>query len=181
MADEKAKTEEKAPKSAEAKPKAPKAEAGEGEAKASKADKAEKGEKSEGAAEGAEGDKAKIKKSKKRVDVQGSCTVKATFNNTIISITDMRGNVVSWGSPGKVGFKGSRKSTPFAAQVAAESAATTAMEMGMRKLDVRVKGAGAGRESAIRALKAAGMDIMSIKDVTGVPHNGCRPKKRRRV
>ncbi|MDQ3001420.1 MAG: 30S ribosomal protein S11 [Fibrobacterota bacterium] len=122
-----------------------------------------------------------MKKSKKRVDVQGSCTVKATFNNTIISITDVRGNVVSWGSPGKVGFKGSRKSTPFAAQVAAESAATTAMEMGMRKLDVRVKGAGAGRESAIRALKAAGMDIMSIKDVTGVPHNGCRPKKRRRV
>jgi small subunit ribosomal protein S11 len=94
---------------------------------------------------------------------------------------DVRGNVVSWGSPGKVGFKGSRKSTPFAAQVAAESAATAAMEMGMRKLDVRVKGAGAGRESAIRALKAAGMDIMSIKDVTGVPHNGCRPKKRRRV
>ncbi len=168
MADEKAKSEEKAPagKAAEAKPKAAKAE-GEADAKAP--------------AEGAEGEKAKIKKSKKRVDVQGSCTVKATFNNTIISITDVRGNVVSWGSPGKVGFKGSRKSTPFAAQVAAESAATTAMEMGMRKLDVRVKGAGAGRESAIRALKAAGMDIMSIKDVTGVPHNGCRPKKRRRV
>jgi small subunit ribosomal protein S11 len=169
MADEKAKSEEKAPAAkAEAKPKAPKAEGAEAEAK--------------GAADGAEGgEKAKIKKSKKKVDVQGSCTVKATFNNTIISITDMRGNVVSWGSPGKVGFKGSRKSTPFAAQVAAESAATTAMEMGMRKLDVRVKGAGAGRESAIRALKAAGMDIMSIKDVTGVPHNGCRPKKRRRV
>ena len=167
MADEKAKPEEK---------KAPKAKA-EGDA----APKAE-GAKAEGAVEGAEGEaKAKIKKSKKKVDVQGSCTVKATFNNTIISITDMRGNVVSWGSPGKVGFKGSRKSTPFAAQVAAESAATAAMEMGMRKLDVRVKGAGAGRESAIRALKAAGMDIMSIKDVTGVPHNGCRPKKRRRV
>ena len=167
MADEKAKSEEKAPApkaAGEAKPKAAKAE-GEADAKA----------------EGAEGEKAKIKKSKKKVDVQGSCTVKATFNNTIISITDMRGNVVSWGSPGKVGFKGSRKSTPFAAQVAAESAATTAMEMGMRKLDVRVKGAGAGRESAIRALKAAGMDIMSIKDVTGVPHNGCRHKKRRRV
>ena len=167
MADEKAKSEEKAPATkpaGEAKPKAAKAE-GEADAKA----------------EGAEGEKAKIKKSKKKVDVQGSCTVKATFNNTIISITDMRGNVVSWGSPGKVGFKGSRKSTPFAAQVAAESAATTAMEMGMRKLDVRVKGAGAGRDSAIRALKAAGMDIMSIKDVTGVPHNGCRPKKRRRV
>jgi small subunit ribosomal protein S11 len=170
MADEKAKSEEK-PK-AEAKPKAPAAEA---EAKAPAA----QGAGAEGAAEGAE--KTKIKKSKKKVDVQGACTVKATFNNTIISITDTRGNVVSWGSPGKVGFKGSRKSTPFAAQVAAESAATTAIEMGMRKLDVRVKGAGAGRESAIRALKAAGMDIMSIKDVTGVPHNGCRPKKRRRV
>ena len=169
MADEKAKSEEKAPAAkAEAKPKAAKAEGAEADAKAP-------------AAEGEAGEKAKIKKSKKKVDVQGSCTVKATFNNTIISITDMRGNVVSWGSPGKVGFKGSRKSTPFAAQVAAESAATTAIEMGMRKLDVRVKGAGAGRESAIRALKAAGMDIMSIKDVTGVPHNGCRPKKRRRV
>jgi small subunit ribosomal protein S11 len=177
MADEKAKPEEK-PKA----PKAPAAKGGaEGEA-APSAKGAAEGAKAEGAAEGAEGDaKAKIKKSKKKVDVQGSCTVKATFNNTIISITDVRGNVVSWGSPGKVGFKGSRKSTPFAAQVAAESAATAAMEMGMRKLDVRVKGAGAGRESAIRALKAAGMDIMSIKDVTGVPHNGCRPKKRRRV
>jgi small subunit ribosomal protein S11 len=167
---EKAKSEEK--------PKAAKGEAGE-----AKASKAESG-KAEGKAEAADADseaKAKIKKSKKKVDVQGCCTVKATFNNTIVSITDIRGNVVSWGSPGKVGFKGSRKSTPFAAQVAAEAAATTAMEMGMRKLDVRVKGAGAGRESAIRALKAAGMDIMSIKDVTGVPHNGCRPKKRRRV
>jgi small subunit ribosomal protein S11 len=170
MADEKAKPEEK---------KAPKAAKADGEAAPAKAEGA-KG--AEGAAEGAEGDaKAKIKKSKRKVDVQGACTVKATFNNTIISIMDVRGNVVSWGSPGKVGFKGSRKSTPFAAQVAAESAANAAIEMGMRKLDVRVKGAGAGRESAIRALKAAGMDIMSIKDVTGVPHNGCRPKKRRRV
>jgi len=168
MADEKAKPEEK---------KAPKAPKAEGEA----APKAEGAAKAEGA-EGAEGDaKAKAKKSKRKVDVQGACTVKATFNNTIISIMDVRGNVVSWGSPGKVGFKGSRKSTPFAAQVAAESAANAAIEMGMRKVDVRVKGAGAGRESAIRALKAAGMDIMSIKDVTGVPHNGCRPKKRRRV
>ncbi len=139
--------------------------------------------KAEGAAAAAEGGeaKAKVKKSKRKVDVQGMCTVKATFNNTIISITDVKGNVVAWGSPGKSGFKGSRKSTPFAAQVAAESAAVAAIEMGMRKLDVRVKGAGAGRESSIRALKAAGMDIMSIKDVTGVPHNGCRPKKRRRV
>jgi small subunit ribosomal protein S11 len=170
MADEKAKPEEK---------KAPKAPKAEGEA-APKAEGAGAKGAAEGA-EGAEGEKAKIKKSKRKVDVQGACTVKATFNNTIISIMDVRGNVVSWGSPGKVGFKGSRKSTPFAAQVAAESAANAAMEMGMRKLDVRVKGAGAGRESAIRALKAAGMDIMSIKDVTGVPHNGCRPKKRRRV
>ena len=111
----------------------------------------------------------------------GHVHIQASFNNTIITITDPTGAVISWGSAGVAGFKGSRKSTPFAAQVAAESAATTAMEMGMRKLDVRVKGAGAGRESAIRALKAAGMDIMSIKDVTGVPHNGCRPKKRRRV
>ena len=125
--------------------------------------------------------KVKVKKTKRKVDVLGLCTVKATFNNTIVSISDARGNVVSWGSPGKVGLKGSRKSTPFAAQIAAESAAVTAYEMGMRKLDVKVKGAGAGRESAIRALKAAGLDVLSIKDVTGVPHNGCRPKKRRRV
>ncbi|MBW8890274.1 MAG: 30S ribosomal protein S11 [Fibrobacteres bacterium] len=171
MADEKAKPEEKKA------PKAPAAKA------AAEGDAAPAKGAAEGAAkeEGAEGEKAKAKKSKRKVDVQGACTVKATFNNTIISIMDVRGNVVSWGSPGKVGFKGSRKSTPFAAQVAAESAANAAIEMGMRKVDVRVKGAGAGRESAIRALKAAGMDIMSIKDVTGVPHNGCRPKKRRRV
>jgi small subunit ribosomal protein S11 len=130
---------------------------------------------------GKDADKVKVKKGKRKVDIQGCCTVKATFNNTIISISDAKGNVVSWGSPGKAGFKGSRKSTPFAAQVAAESAAVAAIEMGMRKLEVRVKGAGAGRESSIRALKAAGMDIISIKDVTGVPHNGCRPKKRRRV
>ena len=154
------------------------------EEKAAKTEeKAAKSEaKAEGAAAeaGAEG-KVKVKKGKRKVDIQGCCTVKATFNNTIISITDAKGNVVSWGSPGKAGFKGSRKSTPFAAQVAAESAAVAAIEMGMRKLEVRVKGAGAGRESSIRALKAAGMDIISIKDVTGVPHNGCRPKKRRRV
>ncbi len=123
----------------------------------------------------------KAKKGKRKADLQGLCTVRATFNNTIVSISDARGNVVAWGSPGKAGFKGSRKSTPFAAQVAAEAAAQVAYEMGMRKLEVRVKGAGAGRESAVRALKAAGMDILSIRDVTGVPHNGCRPKKRRRV
>jgi small subunit ribosomal protein S11 len=144
---------------------------------------AEKAEAPKKAAEGeASGEaKAKIKKSKKRVDPHGCCTVRASFNNTIVSITDIKGNAISWGSPGKVGFKGSRKSTPFAAQVAAESAAVVALEMGLRKVDVRVKGAGAGRESAIRALKAAGLEVVSIKDVTGVPHNGCRPKKRRRV
>ena len=145
-------------------------------------EKAEKTKAAEADAPAKEGEvKVKVKKAKRKVDVLGLCTVKATFNNTIVAISDARGNVVSWGSPGKVGFKGSRKSTPFAAQVAAEAAAVIAYEMGMRKLDVRVKGAGAGRESAIRALKAAGLDVLSIKDVTGVQHNGCRPKKRRRV
>ena len=145
-------------------------------------EKAEKTKAADAEASAKDGDiKVKVKKAKRKVDVLGLCTVKATFNNTIVSISDVRGNVISWGSPGKVGFKGSRKSTPFAAQVAAESAAVAAYEMGMRKLDVKVKGAGAGRESAIRALKAAGLDVLSIKDVTGVPHNGCRPKKRRRV
>ena len=145
-------------------------------------EKAEKTKAADADAPAKDGDvKVKVKKAKRKVDVLGLCTVKATFNNTIVSISDVRGNVISWGSPGKVGFKGSRKSTPFAAQVAAESAAVAAYEMGMRKVDVKVKGAGAGRESAIRALKAAGLDVLSIKDVTGVPHNGCRPKKRRRV
>lgn len=126
-------------------------------------------------------EKIKVKKGKKRADLQGVATVKASFNNTIVSITDDRGNVISWSSSGKVGFKGSRKSTPFAAQVASEEAARAAYEQGMRKLEVRVKGAGAGRESAVRALRNAGMEVLVIKDVTGVPHNGCRPKKRRRV
>lgn len=160
--------------------KAEKAEKGEKGDKAEKVEKSKAVDTGEGKDKDADG-KAKVKKAKRKVDVMGLCNVKATFNNTIVSISDARGNVVSWGSPGKVGFKGSRKSTPFAAQVAAESAATLAYEMGMRKLDVRVKGAGAGRESAIRALKIAGMEILSIKDATGVPHNGCRPKKRRRV
>ncbi len=126
-------------------------------------------------------EKIKVKKGKKRADLQGVATVKASFNNTIVSITDDRGNVVSWSSSGKMGFKGSRKSTPFAAQVAAEEAARAAYELGMRKVEVRVKGAGGGRESAVRAIKNAGMEVLLIKDVTGVPHNGCRPKKRRRV
>lgn len=123
----------------------------------------------------------KIKKGKKRVDIQGICTVKASFNNTIVSITDSRGNVISWSSPGNVGFKGSRKSTPFAAQLASEAAAKKAYDLGMRRVDVRVKGAGSGRESAVRALKGAGIEVMTIRDVTGVPHNGCRPKKKRRI
>ena len=126
-------------------------------------------------------EEVKVKKGKKRIDVQGIACVNATFNNTIVSITDARGNVVAWGSPGNAGFKGSRKSTPFAAQLAAEAAAHKAIDLGMRKVDVRVKGAGGGRESAVRALKNAGLEVLSIRDVTGIPHNGCRPKKKRRV
>lgn len=123
----------------------------------------------------------KVKKGKKRVDVQGIACVNASFNNTIVSITDARGNVVAWGSPGNSGFKGSRKSTPFAAQLAAEAAARKAYDLGIRKVDVRVKGAGGGRESAVRAIKNVGIEVLTIRDVTGVPHNGCRPKKKRRV
>ncbi len=126
-------------------------------------------------------EETKIKKGKKRVDVQGIACVNASFNNTIVSITDARGNVVAWGSPGNAGFKGSRKSTPFAAQLASEAAGRKAFDLGMRKVDVRVKGAGGGRESAVRALKNAGLEVLSIRDVTGVPHNGCRPKKKRRI
>ena len=126
-------------------------------------------------------EEVKVKKGKKRVDIQGIACVNASFNNTIVSITDARGNVVAWGSPGNAGFKGSRKSTPFAAQLASEAAGRKAFDLGMRKVDVRVKGAGGGRESAVRALKNAGLEVLSIRDVTGVPHNGCRPKKKRRI
>ena len=133
------------------------------------------------AAETAAPAEEKVKKGKKRVDVQGIACVNASFNNTIVSITDARGNVVAWGSPGNSGFKGSRKSTPFAAQLAAEAAAHKADDLGIRKVDVRVKGAGGGRESAVRAIKNAGIEVLTIRDVTGVPHNGCRPKKKRRV
>jgi small subunit ribosomal protein S11 len=126
-------------------------------------------------------EKIKVKKGKKRADLQGLATIRATYNNTIISITDDRGNVVSWSSSGKVGYKGSRKSTPFAAQLASEDAAKGAYDLGMRKVDVKVNGAGAGRESAVRAIKNAGLEVLSIRDLTGVPHNGCRPKKKRRV
>ena len=121
------------------------------------------------------------KKKHKTVPEVGVAHIRATFNNTIITISDMSGNVVSWSSAGAQGFKGSRKSTPFAAQVAADKAAIQARDMGMRKLEVHVKGPGSGRESAIRSLQAAGMEILVIRDNTPIPLNGCRPKKRRRV
>ncbi len=111
----------------------------------------------------------------------GVAHIKSSFNNTIVTITDMEGNTISWATAGNVGFKGSRKSTPFAAQMAAEAAARRAMEHGVRKVDVLVKGPGSGRETAIRSLTQAGIEVAGIKDVTPIPHNGCRPKKRRRV
>lgn len=123
---------------------------------------------------------AKRKKSKRTVP-QGVAHVHATFNNTMITITDPQGNVVSWASSGQAGFKGSRKGTPFAAQQAADRAARTAIDMGMRQVTVLLKGPGAGRESAVRALGAAGFEVLAIRDVTPIPHNGCRPPKKRRV
>jgi len=111
----------------------------------------------------------------------GVVHIKSSFNNTIVSITDQEGNVISWASAGNVGFKGSRKSTPYAAQMAAEAAARRAMEHGLRKVDVYVKGPGSGRETAIRSIMNTGIEVAGIKDVTPIPHNGCRPKKRRRV
>jgi len=120
------------------------------------------------------------KKEKKNVEI-GIAHIKSTFNNTIITITDKKGNAISWSSAGTVGFKGSRKSTPFAAQMAAEAAAKEAMEHGMKEVECYVKGPGAGREAAIRSLQAAGLEVSVIKDVTPIPHNGCRPPKRRRV
>ena len=120
------------------------------------------------------------RKEKKNVS-HGHAHIKSTFNNTIVSITDPMGNVISWASAGQVGFKGSRKSTPFAAQMAAEAAARRAQEHGMRKVDVFVKGPGSGRETAIRSLQDTGHEVGSIQDVTPTPHNGCRPPKRRRV
>jgi small subunit ribosomal protein S11 len=124
---------------------------------------------------------ANPKKSKKVVEADGIAHVSATFNNTTVTITDTRGNTVSWGSSGKAGFKGSKKSTPFAATVASEACAREAMSLGVRRVHVRVQGPGSGRESAIQALAAAGLQVKSIKDVTPIPHNGCRPPKRRRV
>jgi small subunit ribosomal protein S11 len=124
---------------------------------------------------------AKKGKKEKRNVVHGIAHVHASFNNTHVTITDLEGNVVTWSSSGTLGFKGSRKGTPFAAQQAAAACATAAKESGLRSLDIRVKGPGSGRESAIRALQAAGVEIKSIRDVTPIPHNGCRPPKRRRV
>jgi small subunit ribosomal protein S11 len=126
-------------------------------------------------------EKAAPKKPKKRAAAEGIAHVRATFNNTLINITDMQGNVIAWGSPGKSGFKGSRKSTPFAAQIAAEVVGKLAYDAGVRKVEVHLKGAGNGRESSIRALASAGIKISAIKDYTSIPHNGCRPPKRRRV
>ena len=121
------------------------------------------------------------KKSKRVVEAEGIANVNATFNNTMVTITDAQGNTIAWSSSGSQGFKGSRKSTPYAAQVAAEDAGRKAQEHGVRTLEVEVKGPGAGRESALRALQAVGFTITSIRDVTPIPHNGCRPPKRRRV
>ena len=120
------------------------------------------------------------RKEKKHVE-SGAAHIRSTFNNTIVSITDTNGNALSWASAGGLGFRGSRKSTPFAAQMAAEQAAKAAMEHGLRQVEVFVKGPGSGREAAIRALQAAGLEVNSIKDVSPIPHNGCRPPKRRRV
>lgn len=126
------------------------------------------------------GAKKPRRKEKKNV-AYGHAHIKSTFNNTIVTITDPQGAVVAWSSSGQVGFKGSRKSTPYAAQMAAEAAARRAMDNGMRKVDVFVKGPGSGRETAIRSLQATGLEVGTIQDVTPVPHNGCRPPKRRRV
>lgn len=123
----------------------------------------------------------KTRRKDRKVGVTGVVHVHATFNNTIISVANTNGAVVAWASAGKVGFKGSRKSTPFAAQLAAENAAKEAMALGMRKVEVWVKGPGPGREASIRSLAAAGLEVTAIRDVTPIPHNGCRPPKRRRV
>jgi small subunit ribosomal protein S11 len=121
------------------------------------------------------------KRSKKVIESEGIAHISATFNNLLITITDMKGNALVWGSAGKAGFKGSKKSTPFAATVAAENCAREAVNMGLRRVHVRVQGPGSGRESAIQALASAGLRVVSIRDVTPIPHNGCRPPKKRRV
>lgn len=121
------------------------------------------------------------KRKKEKVEAEGKAHIQATFNNTIVTLTDNYGNVISWASAGRIGFKGARKNTPFAAQLSAATAAKEAMDLGLRKISILVKGPGSGREAAIRSLQAAGLEVMAIKDVTPIPHNGCRPPKRRRV
>jgi len=152
------------------------------EEKQEKQEKQEKPEKQE------KQDKAKptpvrpaAKRTKKVVEAEGVAHITATFNNTLITITDLQGNAITWGSSGKAGFKGSKKSTPFAATVAAEQAAREALNLGVKRVHVKVQGPGSGRESAIQALASAGLQIRSIRDVTPIPHNGCRPPKKRRV
>jgi small subunit ribosomal protein S11 len=127
------------------------------------------------------GPKRKRTKKREKVEANGVAHINATFNNTIISLTDNYGNVISWAAAGRMGFKGSRKSTPFAAQMSAESAAKEAIDLGLKRVEVLLKGPGSGREAAVRSLQAAGLEITAIKDVTPIPHNGCRPPKRRRV
>jgi small subunit ribosomal protein S11 len=121
------------------------------------------------------------KKKKEKVEAEGQAHIQATFNNTVVTLTDNYGNVISWASAGRVGFKGARKNTPFAAQMAAQTAAKEAMDLGLRRINILVKGPGAGREAAIRSLQATGLEVMAIKDISPIPHNGCRPPKRRRV
>ena len=127
------------------------------------------------------GAQVRTKRRERKNIEKGAAHIRSSFNNTIVTITDLNGNAISWASSGEMGFRGSRKSTPFAAQTAAETAAAAAMEHGLKTVEVYVKGPGSGREAAIRALSACGLDVVSIKDVTPVPHNGCRPPKRRRV
>jgi small subunit ribosomal protein S11 len=125
--------------------------------------------------------KVKVVKKREKVESTGVAHIKVTFNNTNITLTDIYGNVISWATSGRSSFKGSRKSTPFAAQVSAEKAAKEAMELGLQRVEVLVKGPGSGREAAVRSLQAAGLEITAIRDVTPIPHNGCRPPKKRRV
>jgi len=129
----------------------------------------------------AKSDTTRVKKRERKNISSGVAHVNASFNNTMVTITDLQGNTIAWSSAGTMGFKGSRKSTPYAAQVASEDAARKAQEHGMKTLEVEVRGPGSGRESALRALQAAGFNVTSIRDVTSIPHNGCRPRKRRRV
>ncbi len=132
-------------------------------------------------AAGAKPKRSGSKKKNRKIDVAGVAHIQSTFNNTIVTITDLSGAVVSWASPGMVGFKGSRKSTPFAAQLAAERCAREALELGMKKVEAWIRGPGAGREAAIRSVRAAGLEVTAVKDCTPQPHNGCRARKRRRV